>query len=178
MNPGRMDADDAPGNREVFDMNGTKACDLGGGARRYFRPAVLILCAILVSGFAAGCGRYHHHRAKTPEEFRQKFDKVTQRALKKIDATEEQKARIKPIADDLGMALAGFREEHKAIRGRFVKAIEAEKVDPGEVAKIRADLLALADRASAKFTESIVKASEILTPEQRRKLAERWKKCM
>lgn len=159
-------------------MNDMNACDPGSVARRLFRQAVLIACAILAFGTVAGCARYHPHRAKTPEEFRERFDKATQRALKKIDATEDQKARIKPIADDLGMALSGFREEHKAIRSRFVKALEAEKVDPEEVARIRADLLALAERASRKLTESIVKASEVLTPEQRRKLTERWKKCM
>jgi Spy/CpxP family protein refolding chaperone len=159
-------------------MNERQACDPGSGARRLFRQAALIACAILAVGTVAGCARYHPHRAKTPEEFRERFDKATQRALKKIDATEDQKARIKPISDDLAMALSGFREEHRALRARFVKAFEAEKVDSEEVARIRADLLALADKASRKFTESIVKASEVLTPEQRRKLAEKWKKCM
>jgi Spy/CpxP family protein refolding chaperone len=159
-------------------MNRMQASEPGRGARLLLRQAVLIVCAIVAFGAVAGCARYHPHRAKTPEEFRERFDKATQRALKKIDATEDQKARIKPIADDLAMALSGFREEHRAIRGRFVKAFEAEKVDSGEVARIRTDLLALADKASRKFTESIVKASEILTPEQRRKLAEKWKKCM
>jgi Spy/CpxP family protein refolding chaperone len=159
-------------------MNEIRASDPGSGARLLCRQAVLIACAILAFGLVAGCARYQPHRAKTPEEFRERFDKVTQRTLKKIDATEDQKARITPIADDLAMALSGFREEHRAIRARFVKAFEAEKVDAGEVARIRADMLALADRASGKFTESIVKASDVLTPEQRRKLAERWKKCM
>lgn len=159
-------------------MNEMTACDPGRASRLLRTQAVLIACAILAFGMAAGCARYQPHRAKTPEEFRERFDKVTQRTLKKIDATEDQKARIKPIADDLAMALSGFREEHRAIRGRFVKAFEAEKVDPEEVARIRSDALALADRASRKFTESIVKASEVLTPVQRRKLAERWKKCM
>ncbi len=149
-----------------------------GGAQRLFRQAVLVGCAILAAGVVAGCGRHRHEGAKTPEEFRAKFEKVTQRALKKADATEDQKARIKPIADDLATALYGFREEHRAIRSRFIKAFEAEKVDPAEVGKIREDAVALADRASRKITEAIVKASDVLTPEQRRKLTERWKKCM
>jgi Spy/CpxP family protein refolding chaperone len=159
-------------------MSDEKGFDSFFGARRIRRQALLIACVILASGVAAGCARHHPYGAKTPEEFRERFDKATQRALKKMDATEDQKARIKPIADDLGMALSGFREEHKAIRSRFVNAFEAEKVDPAEVARIRADALALADRATGKMAEAIVKASDILTPGQRRKLAERWKKCM
>jgi Spy/CpxP family protein refolding chaperone len=158
-------------------MNDGKGFDPFFGARRIRRQALLFACVILASGVAAGCARHHPHGAKTPEEFRERFDKATQRALKKMDATEDQKARIKPIADDLGMALSGFREEHKDIRSRFVKALEAEKVDPGEVERIRADTLALADRATGKMTEAIVKVSDILTPEQRRKLADRWNKC-
>jgi len=159
-------------------MNDRKIDASCGGARRLFRQAVLVACAILVTGVVAGCARHRHEGAKTPEEFRERFDKLTQRALKKIDATEDQKARIKPIADDLAAALYGFREEHRAIRSRFIKAFEAEKVDPAEVAKIREDALALADRASKKMTEAMVKASEVLSPGQRRKLAEHWKKCM
>lgn len=150
----------------------------GGRAGRPYLQVGLVVLAFLATGVVAGCGRHHHHRAMTPEEFRAKFDKATHRALDKMDATEDQKARIKPIADELATALHGFREEHKAIRSRFAKAFEAEKVDPGEVAKIRADALALADRATGKITEAIVKAADVLTPAQRRKLAERWKKCM
>ena len=149
-----------------------------GGAGRIVRQAALVACAILVAGIAAGCARHRHEGAGTPEEFRARIEKVTERALKKVDATDDQKARIKPIADDLAAALYGFREEHRAIRSRFIKAFEADKVDPGEVAKIREDALALADRASKKMTEAMVKASEVLSPGQRRKLAEHWKKCM
>ena len=148
------------------------------GARRRLRQAALLACAILVAGVAAGCARHRHEGARTPEEFRAKFDKATQRALKKMDATEDQRAKIKPIADDLAAALYGLREEHREIRSRFIKAFEAEKVDPAEVAKIREDAVALADRASRKITDSIVKASDVLTPAQRRKLGERWRKCM
>ncbi len=149
-----------------------------GGGRRLFRQAVLVACAILVAGVVAGCARHRHEGAKTPEEYRQRFDKVTQRAFKAIDATDEQKARIQPISDDLAVALYGFREESRAIGARFIKAFEADKVDPAEFAKIREDGLALADRASAKLNEAVVKAGEVLTPEQRRKLVQRWKKCM
>lgn len=159
-------------------MSDGKFIDSLRAGHGFRRQALLIACAILASGVAAGCARHHPHDAKTPEEFREGFNKATQRVLKKVDATEDQKARIKPIADDLAMALSGFREEHKAIRSRFVKALEAEKVDPAEVEKIRVDGLALADKATAKMAEAIVKASDILSPAQRRKLTDRWKKCM
>lgn len=149
-----------------------------GGANALVRRAGLVACAILAAGIVAGCARHRHEGAATPGEFQARFDKVTQRALKKVDATEDQKAKIKPIADDLAAALYGFREERRAIRSRLVDALEADRVDPGEVAKIREDALALADRASKKVTEAMVRASAVLSPEQRRKLLERWKKCM
>jgi len=164
--------------REETDMKDGKIDVSSGGARRLFRQAVLVACAILVTGVVAGCARHRHEGAKTPEEFRARFDKVTQRAFKKIDATAEQRAKIQPISDDLAAALYGFREENRAIGTRFIKAFEADKVDPAEFAKIREDAIALADRASKKLNEAIVNASGVLTPEQRRKLVERWKKCM
>jgi periplasmic protein CpxP/Spy len=157
-------------------MSDRKVFDPGGGAGRFWRRAVLVTCAILASGAVAGCGRQHHYGAKSPEEFRERVDRATGRALERMDATEEQKARIRPIADDLAAAMYGFREEHKALRDRFVEAFEAEQVDSEEVAKIRADALALADRATRELAEAIVEASRVLTPEQRRTLAERWKK--
>ncbi len=149
-----------------------------GSARRLVRQAALVACAVLATGIVTGCARHHHGGAMSFERFRAKFDKVTQRALKTADATEDQKARIRPIADDLAVALYGFREERRAIGARFIKAFEADTVDPAEVAKIREDALALADRASKKMTEALVKASAVLAPEQRRKLAERWRRCM
>ncbi len=147
-----------------------------GRGHRLARSAALVACAFRLAGLAAGCAR-HHREARTQEEFRQRFEKITDKTLKKLDATDEQKAKIRPIADDLANALWGFREEHRAIRDRFVKAFEAQKVDPAEISKIRTDALALADKASARFTESLVKAAEVLTPEQRGKLASHWKKC-
>jgi len=149
-----------------------------GGTRRIVRQAALVACAILAAGIVAGCARHRLEGARTPEEFQARFGKFTERALKKVDATEDQKARIRPIAGDLAAALYGFREERRAIRGRFIKAFEADRVDPGEVATIRDDALALADRASKRITESMVKASEVLSPGQRRKLLEHWKRCM
>ncbi len=159
-------------------MNDGRIFAAGGGARRLLRGAAIAACALLAAAVVAGCARHHHRSAKTPEEFRERFEKVTERALKKADATEDQRARIRPIADDLATALYGLREEHRAIQRRFVSAFEAEKVDPEEVARIRADALALADRASRTVTDALVKASAVLSPEQRRKLAERWKQCM
>jgi Spy/CpxP family protein refolding chaperone len=161
-------------------MNDNKGFESGAAAGPrsvLFRTALLAACALFLAGSLAGCGR-HHRAAKTQEEFQARFEKVTNRALKKADATDEQKAAIKPIANDLAASMWAFREEHRAIRERFVKAFEADKVDAGEVAKIRSDALALADRASAKMTEALVKASGILSPGQRRKLTERWRKCM
>ncbi len=149
-----------------------------GGAHPVVRRAGLVACAILAAGIVAGCARHRLEGAATPEEFRSRFDRVTQRVLKKVDATEDQKAKIKPIADDLAAALYGFRQERRAIRSRLIDAFEADRVDPGEVAKIREDAVALADRASKRVTEAMVRASAVLSPEQRRKLLERWKKCM
>jgi Spy/CpxP family protein refolding chaperone len=160
---------------EEIDMSDGKVFD-PGCARRLWRRAVLIACAVLTAAAVAGCGRHQRDVAMTPEEFRERFDRATERALERMDATEEQKARIRPIADDLAAAMYGFREEHKALRDRFVEAFEAERVDPEEVAKIRAEALALTDRATGELAEAIIRASEVLTPEQRRKLAERWKK--
>ncbi len=160
-------------------QEGQAICGRPGSGRgaRAARNAILLACAVLAAGLAAGCARYRHHEAKTRDEFRERFDKATAWALKSMDATDEQKARMKPITDDLANALWDFRTEHQAIRDRFIKAFEADKVDPAELAKIREDGLALAGRASAKFMDSLARASEILTPAQRRKLAEHWKKC-
>ena len=157
-------------------MNGHQACEPRTGHARALRGIALVAAAVFAAAVAAGCGR-HHREAKTQEEFRQKFDRMTEKTLKKVDATDDQKAKIRPIADDLAKSLWGFREEHRAIRERFLKAFEAPTVDGAEVARIRTDAMALADRTSAAVTGAIVKASAILSPEQRGKLASRWRKC-
>jgi Spy/CpxP family protein refolding chaperone len=48
-----------------------------------------------------------------------------------------------------------------------------DKVDRVEIEKFRAEQLALADAFSKRVSQAIGEAAEILTPEQRRKLADR-----
>ena len=48
-----------------------------------------------------------------------------------------------------------------------------DKVDRAEIEKFRAEQLALADAFSKRVSQAIGEAAEILTPEQRRKLADR-----
>ncbi|MBI5419857.1 MAG: periplasmic heavy metal sensor [Deltaproteobacteria bacterium] len=167
----------------MYDIDDWSAERPIGRRRRLFRGVAVFASMLLVSGFLAGCARhakdhharYRHHRELSQDEIRERLGRGATRALDKVNATGEQRARIDAILDGLAPDLAKLQGERRAIRDRFVKALEADKVDPGEVAQVRAAANDLVDRVSARIMDAVVKGSEVLTPEQRRELVAKWR---
>jgi protein CpxP len=90
-----------------------------------------------------------------------------------IDATPEQTDKLRAVARDLVKDLAplhGAREE-TATRARDL--LTQTTVDKAAIEKLRAEQVAKMDAASKRIAQAIGDAAEILTPEQRRKLADR-----
>ncbi|MGH8632183.1 MAG: Spy/CpxP family protein refolding chaperone [Burkholderiales bacterium] len=92
--------------------------------------------------------------------------------LERIDASSEQRAQIKDMLTAALDELMRLREQHQAHRAAFVSALVQPAVDRAELERIRRAELELADRASQTIVSSLAAMSEVLTPEQRAKLAE------
>lgn len=97
------------------------------------------------------------------------------RALDAVNATPEQRARI---ADIMKAAAADVRQQREASRGLREQAMTLfaqPTVDARAVEALRQQMVQQHDQSSRRWTQALLDASAVLTPEQRQQLAERMK---
>jgi Spy/CpxP family protein refolding chaperone len=121
------------------------------------------------------CARRHF--SHDPNAARQRADFLSDWVLDQIDASSEQREQIKALVAGTLEELMQLREQHQAHRAALVAALVKPAVDRAELERVRKAELELADRASHTIVTSLASMSEVLTPEQRARLAElaaRW----
>lgn len=91
-------------------------------------------------------------------------------ALREVDASDEQVARVSAIATAAHADLRALAEAHQARRASFAQALVA--ADRAALEALRAEELAGADGASQRIVAALADAADVLTPEQRQRLAE------
>jgi hypothetical protein len=122
-----------------------------------------------------------HHRAETAKELRAHLGKAADFAfctedsrgpcLVTVDAA--QRERIDTVLDGVAPKMFAHRGEARGLHDEMRDQLSAEQIDRGDVEEVRRDGLDLADRASKDILDAIVDIAEVLTPEQRRQIAER-----
>lgn len=127
-----------------------------------------------------GPGWHHRHGPMSgtvsPEDAARRIDKAVNWVLDDVDATAEQKQRVAGIAKDALRDLLPMRDEHRAARTQAIELLTRDAIDRTALEQLRARELALAERASRRVTQALADLAEAITPEQRRKLAERYKR--
>ena len=129
----------------------------------------------------AGPGHHGHHghgmlAEMSPEEAGKRIDRMVTWVLDDVSATAEQKQRVAQIAKEAAQELMPMRKQHKEARGRAVDLFVQPTIDHAAIEQLRVEELQLGEAASKRITKAIVDAAEVLTPEQRVKLAAEWKK--
>jgi Spy/CpxP family protein refolding chaperone len=94
------------------------------------------------------------------------------RALNAVGATDEQKRQIQSILARTFEEHVGHFEEHAALREQAAALLSAETIDEAQIEALRAAQIQRIDAASRKLVATLVEISELLTPEQRRRLME------
>jgi Spy/CpxP family protein refolding chaperone len=121
-----------------------------------------------------GCGRHSSH---DPQAAKERAQFMSDWLLERVDASDEQRAQIKGLLARALDDLAPLREEHHSHRAAFLEALAQPAVDRAEVERVRKAEVALAERASSTVVASLAAIAEVLSPEQRKKLADlaaRW----
>ena len=150
------------------------------------RRAVLILFIIAAAGMAAfvtsafsqGYGPPWHGRpfwgqTSDPAAIEDRADRVVRHLSIEVDATAEQQERLRGIVRAAVRDLVPLREKAMSARQRGRELLTATTIDRGAIETLRTDQMALADLATRRFSQALADAASVLTPEQRRKLAER-----
>jgi Spy/CpxP family protein refolding chaperone len=150
------------------------------GRRRRFLAGLLAGTA-LGGLLATGIGAYSHEgpgwggrcgwrHACSPEAERERLEFATDWALKKANATEEQKQQIKRIVQAAASELVPIRERHQEHRDAFLAALTQPNVDRETLEQLRKSELQLAEAASSRIVQALADVADVLTPEQRTQL--------
>jgi len=153
--------------------------------RKFFKRAAL---ATLVAGVAAaigfsaygqeggGCGWHRTGFAAGPLDpaaVDEHLDRMLKHLYVEIDATDEQKQKLEPIVKQAAKDLLPLRDKARAARKQAVELLTADTIDRNAVEALRAEHLQLAEQASKRLTQALSDVAEVLTPAQRKQIAER-----
>jgi len=127
-------------------------------------------------GHGFGPGGWHGRFMGGPLDAAQiedRADRMVRHVAIEIDATAEQQDKLRALVKGAVKDLVPMRDKARDARAKARGLLTQDKVDRAEIEKFRAEQLALADAFSKRVSQAIGEAAEILTPEQRRKLADR-----
>ena len=152
-----------------------------------FGRLLFVVAVAAAAGFAGGYagksfahGPFGGHGAMSapldPAQMDERVERMVRHFALEADATPEQKERLTTIAKDVARDLAPLREKMRAARTQGMALLAAPVLDRVAIEKLRAERISLADSTSKRVTLALADAAEVLTPEQRTKLAERAQK--
>jgi Spy/CpxP family protein refolding chaperone len=94
------------------------------------------------------------------------------RVMDAVKATPEQRTQIKTIMDAARTDLKAQHEAGRTLHQQMQAAFAQPTVDARAVETLRAQIVAQHDTASKRMTQAMLDASKVLTPEQRKTLAD------
>lgn len=97
------------------------------------------------------------------------------RALGSVDATDEQRAEIRVIVDEVSTEIRTMTSDLGDPKEQVAALLAAETIDRAAFETLRQQMLETGDEVSARAMEAFLDAAEVLTPEQRVELTERSK---
>ena len=126
--------------------------------------------------FAQGYGPLAVHGAfmtGDPAKANERIERMVKHLSVEVDATPEQRQKLEVIVKDAAVELAPLAVSMRAGRKQALELLGAPAVDPAAIERLRTEQIRLADTISQRFVRAIADAANVLTPEQRQKLAAR-----
>ena len=139
----------------------------GHRGRRGGRFIGALFFALVAGGIGGYIGKSFAKEPTSDEH----VERMVKRFAGKVDATPAQKERLTAIARDAARDLAPIRTKLSAARKQAVALMGAATVDRAAIEALRAEQVTLADGASKRVTQAMADVADVLTPEQRQKLA-------
>jgi Spy/CpxP family protein refolding chaperone len=107
-----------------------------------------------------------------PSRAEARIERMAKHLAVEADASPAQQEKLvaiaKAAAKDMVVARTAMREQ----RQRTMALLTSPNIDRAQLEAARADQMKRADEMSKRVTQAVVEAAEVLTPEQRKKLAE------
>jgi len=153
------------------------------------RSASLIIVALVAAVFGAAAGHFvpaamghgggWHHRGHwdgdmNAADMQRHLDRMVDHFARHADATPEQKAKIEAIAKAAATDLQPPHQQLHATHERALALFRQPTIDRGAVEALRAEQMARADAATKRLVQALTDVAEVLTPEQRAKMADHF----
>ena len=90
-----------------------------------------------------------------------------------IDATDAQKQQLAPIVKAAAQDLLPLRARFHDARRQAIELLAQPSIDRAALEMLRAEQFNLADQASKRFVQALADVADVLTPAQRKQVAER-----
>jgi protein CpxP len=156
-------------------------CNRSGHSGARFGRGIFILLVALAAGFAGGyASRSFAHgpgnlmsESMDPAQMDQHVQRMVKHLAVEVDATPEQQDKLNAIAKSAAQDLAPLRGNMNRTRQQALELLSADKIDHAAIENLRAAQLAVMDTASRRLTQALADAADVLTVDQRKKLAER-----
>jgi Spy/CpxP family protein refolding chaperone len=108
----------------------------------------------------------------SPAQIDDRIDRVTKHMAIELNATADQQVKIANIAKAAVADLRPLHEQAHATRAQAVALLTAPTIDRSAIERLRAEKVGLAETASKRIAQALADAAEVLSPEQRRKVAD------
>ena len=100
------------------------------------------------------------------------FEGMMTRLLDRVNATPQQRTQIQQIMQTQANEMRAQREAGRALRQEAMTLFAQPAVDAAAVEALRQKQLALHGEASKRMTTAMLEISRVLTPEQRKQMAD------
>lgn len=134
---------------------------------------------------AATVGTEHHqhhkhfrHGARGSAHAQKGMEHRIDRMLTSVNASAEQKTKVKAIAKAAFDDLRPLEKISRANRAQQFELLTQAKIDTAALEKLRQQKLQLADQRSERINKAFIDAAAVLTPAQRVELATHMKEQM
>ncbi len=145
----------------------TKRWIVGGIA-----ASLLALTAVAGTSYATEGGMHHRHSRihSDPAAMDKHLDAMVDRFL--ANGTAEQRAKVSAIAKAAVTDLRPLRTQLHEGHAKAVTLLSAPTVDRVLLESVRLDQMRVVDTGTKRILQAVVDSADVLTPEQRTKLAE------
>jgi Spy/CpxP family protein refolding chaperone len=155
-----------------------------GRGRTAFFALLIALGAGLAGVYAAnafgGYGFGHHGGwhgrgmwgQMDPAQIEDRADRMVRHLAVEVDASTDQQEKLRALVKATVKDLLPMRDKAQAARLRGRELLTQPNLDRAAIEAFRTEQMALADAFSRRLAQTLADAAAILTPEQRRKIAE------
>jgi periplasmic protein CpxP/Spy len=145
---------------------------LGGAFAATFVAGGLVMSGTPAAALSMGMGMAMDHAGMSGHgDMHAMMQAHVQKMLTAVGATADQRSRINTILKTAMVSIAPIHDKLAAAHGDLHRLLTAPTIDRGALEQLRAARMADFDQISKTLVQSLADAADVLSPEQRAKLA-------